>query len=170
MRKVWAGMFLVMLLTAGCDRGSHPSQIGAVAPTFAVNDGVHSVDLSKLQGDVVVLNFWATWCAPCIEELPSLMAMQRQLPQIKVLAVSTDTAPTLKQWADQQGWTFPTLSDFWPHGEVAKKYGAFNEEKGCANRVTVVIDKDGKVVDTFQSGGLGEARPADRYTEAMAKL
>ena len=83
-------MFLVMLLTAGCDRGSHPSQIGAVAPTFAVSDGVHSVDLSKLQGDVVVLNFWATWCAPCIEELPSLMAMQRQLPQIKVLAVSTD--------------------------------------------------------------------------------
>lgn len=83
-------MFLVMLLTAGCDRGSHPSQIGAVAPTFAVSDGVHSVDLSKLHGDVVVLNFWATWCAPCIEELPSLMAMQRQLPQVKVLAVSTD--------------------------------------------------------------------------------
>lgn len=94
MRKVWAGMFLVMLLTAGCDRGSHPSQIGAVAPTFAVNDGVHSVDLSKFHGDVVVLNFWATWCPPCIEELPSLVAMQRQLPQIKVLAVSTDEDAT----------------------------------------------------------------------------
>lgn len=90
MRKVWVGISLVMLLTAGCDRGSHPGQIGAVAPTFSVSDGVHSVDLSKFHGEVVVLNFWATWCAPCVEELPSLVAMQRQLPQIKVLAISTD--------------------------------------------------------------------------------
>lgn len=83
-----------MLLVAGCDRGNHPRQIGHVAPTFAVNDGSHTVDLSKLRGDVVVLNFWATWCAPCIDELPSLVAMQSQLPQIKVLAVSTDDDAT----------------------------------------------------------------------------
>ncbi|MEO6910961.1 MAG: TlpA disulfide reductase family protein [Edaphobacter sp.] len=90
MRKIWAGLVLAILLTSGCDRGSHPGQIGTVAPTFDVSDGTHSVDLAKLHGDVVVLNFWATWCAPCIEELPSLMAMQRRLPQVKVLAVSTD--------------------------------------------------------------------------------
>lgn len=90
MRRVWAGVVLVILLTAGCDRGGHPGQIEHVAPTFAVNDGVHSVNLSKLRGDVVVLNFWATWCAPCIEELPSLIAMQRQMPQVKVIAISTD--------------------------------------------------------------------------------
>ncbi|MEO8737162.1 MAG: TlpA disulfide reductase family protein [Edaphobacter sp.] len=94
MRKVWAGVVLAMLLVAGCDRGSHPGQIGAVAPTFTVNDGAHSVDLTKLHGDVVVLNFWATWCAPCIEELPTLVAMQHQLPQIKVLAISTDEDAT----------------------------------------------------------------------------
>jgi thiol-disulfide isomerase/thioredoxin len=79
-----------MLLVAGCDRGSHPRQIGRIAPTFSVSDGTHSVDLTKLRGHIVVLNFWATWCAPCIEELPSLMAMQHQMPQIKVLAISTD--------------------------------------------------------------------------------
>ena len=82
-----------MLLVAGCDRGSHPRQIGHVAPTFAVSDGAHSVDLRKLRGNVVVLNFWASWCAPCVEELPSLVAMQSQLPQIKVLAISTDEDP-----------------------------------------------------------------------------
>lgn len=90
MRKLWSGVILAILLVAGCDRGQHPSQIGHVAPTFDVSDGGHSVDLSKLRGDVVVLNFWATWCAPCIEELPSLVAMQHQMPQIKVLAISTD--------------------------------------------------------------------------------
>ena len=62
-------------------------------------------------------------------------------------------------WAEQQGWTFPLLSDFWPHGEVAKRYGAFNEALGCANRVTVVVGKDGVVVDRFESEGLGTARP-----------
>lgn len=79
-----------MLLVAGCDRGNHPSQIGQAAPTFDVTDGSRSVELGKLRGDVVVLNFWASWCAPCLEELPSLVAMQSQLPQIKVLAISTD--------------------------------------------------------------------------------
>lgn len=90
MRKIWSAVTLAVLLVAGCDRGSHPHQIGTVAPDFTVNDGARSVDLAKLHGDVVVLNFWATWCAPCIEELPSLVAMQSQLSRVKVIAISTD--------------------------------------------------------------------------------
>ena len=78
-------------LLAGCDRGSRPGQIGQVAPEFALNDGAQSVDLAHLRGQVVVLNFWATWCAPCVEELPSLMALQHAMPSVKVVAVSTDT-------------------------------------------------------------------------------
>jgi cytochrome c biogenesis protein CcmG/thiol:disulfide interchange protein DsbE len=74
----------------GCDRGNHPGQLGQAAPVFALNDGTQSVDLAKLRGQIVVLNFWATWCAPCIEELPSLTAMQQMLPEIKVVAISTD--------------------------------------------------------------------------------
>ena len=76
--------------TAGCDRGDHPGQVGRPAPLFAVSDGRQSVDLAKLRGHVVVLNFWATWCAPCIEELPSLEQMQQQLPQVKVVAMASD--------------------------------------------------------------------------------
>ena len=62
------------------------------------------------------------------------------------------------------------LSDFWPHGEVAKAYGVFNDALGCAMRGTFVIDKEGTIVDAFESGGLGEARDKDRYEEALAKV
>jgi peroxiredoxin (alkyl hydroperoxide reductase subunit C) len=62
------------------------------------------------------------------------------------------------------------LSDFWPHGEVAKAYGVFNDALGCANRATFLVGTDGKVIDTFASDSLGVARPADRYEAALAKL
>ncbi len=78
---------------AGCDRGDHPVYLDRPAPLFSVNDGQHAVDLVQLRGQVVLLNFWATWCAPCIEELPSLEALQRELPQVKIVAVATDGDP-----------------------------------------------------------------------------
>jgi thiol-disulfide isomerase/thioredoxin len=74
----------------GCDRGSHPQNIGKPAPEFAISDGVQTVDLGKLRGRVVVLNLWATYCAPCVEELPSLLALQQKMPALAVVAVSTD--------------------------------------------------------------------------------
>jgi cytochrome c biogenesis protein CcmG, thiol:disulfide interchange protein DsbE len=80
----------LLVLTAGCDRGSHPRQTGRVAPDFTVTDGNRSLRLADYQGKVVILNFWATWCIPCVAELPSLTAMQQQLPQVQVIAVSID--------------------------------------------------------------------------------
>jgi cytochrome c biogenesis protein CcmG/thiol:disulfide interchange protein DsbE len=79
-----------MLLVAGCDRGEHPENLGKQAPQFVVGDGTRTVDLSKLRGKVVVLNLWASFCAPCIEELPSLLALQRQMPDLVIVAVSID--------------------------------------------------------------------------------
>jgi thiol-disulfide isomerase/thioredoxin len=84
-------MLAILLATVvGCDRGSHPEQIGKPAPTFALNDGQQAVNLASLHGHVVLLNFWATWCGPCIQELPALEQMQRDLPQVNVVTVSTD--------------------------------------------------------------------------------
>jgi cytochrome c biogenesis protein CcmG/thiol:disulfide interchange protein DsbE len=90
MRKYRWVVVMAAVLVAGCDRGQHPGQIGKAAPLFTVTDGAQTVDLGKLRGRVVVLNFWATWCPPCIEELPSLLQMQQQMPQVTVAAISTD--------------------------------------------------------------------------------
>jgi len=62
------------------------------------------------------------------------------------------------------------LSDFWPHGAVAKSYGVFNDALGCANRATFVIDKNGKVADTFASPELGTPRDRSSYEAALAKI
>ena len=81
-----------------------------------------------------------------------------------------DTRHAQRIWSEQQGFTFPVLSDFWPHGNVAKAYGVFNEALGCANRATFVIDKDGKVTTTFSSPDLGTARSKSEYDAALAAL
>jgi thiol-disulfide isomerase/thioredoxin len=84
---------LAVLLVTGCDRGDHPGNIGKAAPQFVMSDGTRTVDLSKLRGRVVLLNLWATYCAPCIEELPSLLALQKKMPDVAVVAVSMDQDP-----------------------------------------------------------------------------
>jgi cytochrome c biogenesis protein CcmG, thiol:disulfide interchange protein DsbE len=89
-RRFLASIALGVLLISGCDRGDHPGRIGKAAPQFVLNDGTRTIDLSKLRGRVVVLNLWATYCAPCIEELPSLLEMQKRMPEIAVVAVSID--------------------------------------------------------------------------------
>jgi cytochrome c biogenesis protein CcmG/thiol:disulfide interchange protein DsbE len=92
-RRVCIGLLLGTLFTVGCDRGSHPGNIDKPAPQFVLSDGTRTADLSKLRGRVVVLNLWASWCAPCIEELPSLLALQKQMPGIAIVAVSMDQDP-----------------------------------------------------------------------------
>jgi len=62
-----------------------------VAPDFTIQDAGQSVRLDQYRGKTVVLNFWASWCPPCLEEFPSLMQLQHQVPNVVVLAVSFDT-------------------------------------------------------------------------------
>jgi peroxiredoxin len=76
---------------AGCTRGPQPRMIGSKAPDFTVTDSDRTVSLHDLHGKIIVLNFWTSWCAPCIEEMPSLVQMQKRMaPKVAVLAVSTD--------------------------------------------------------------------------------
>ncbi len=89
-RKRWATLLILAAALTGCDRGDHPGNIGKPAPEFTISDGRQSVDLAKLRGKIVVLNLWASWCAPCVEELPSLLELQRRNPQIVVVGISID--------------------------------------------------------------------------------
>jgi cytochrome c biogenesis protein CcmG, thiol:disulfide interchange protein DsbE len=84
---------LALALAPGCDRGSHPSQADQPAPDFTVADGTTSIHLASYRGKVVLLNFWASWCVPCIVELPSLLALHHDEPNLAILAVSIDEDP-----------------------------------------------------------------------------
>lgn len=79
-----------MLLASACNRGAHPAQTGKPAPDFTVSDGATTVHLANYRGKVVLLNFWASWCSPCVAELPSLLQLHHDLPNVVVLGVSID--------------------------------------------------------------------------------
>jgi cytochrome c biogenesis protein CcmG/thiol:disulfide interchange protein DsbE len=101
------------LLFLGCDRGAKPDLVGTMAPDFRVSDEDRSVALKDLRGKVVVLNFWASWCPPCVEETPSMIAMQERMKgRITILAVSTDAdrAAYLRFLRDQKT-NFLTVRD-----------------------------------------------------------
>jgi cytochrome c biogenesis protein CcmG/thiol:disulfide interchange protein DsbE len=132
------------LLTSACDRGDHPGNIGSPAPEFTVTDGARSVDLASLRGHVVVLNFWATWCVPCIEEVPSLVRLQRHLPQVKVVAISSDVdAVAYRHFLTANGVDFLTVRD--PSSRIPNLYGTIKIPE------TYVIDRQGILRRKFVS-------------------
>ena len=81
----------LLLAISGCDRGAAPRNIGKLAPDFSVADNGTTLRLSQFRGQVVMLNFWASWCPPCVEEMPSLLDLHHRMPQVVILAVSVDT-------------------------------------------------------------------------------
>jgi peroxiredoxin len=149
--------------------------VGQAAPDFTLKDqDGNDVTLSSFRGgqSVVLVFYPFTFTGVCQGELCSLRDDLSDFEQVKaqVLAISCDSRHAQKQWSEQQGFNFPVLSDFWPHGAVAKAYGVFNEQLGCANRATFVIDPRGDVVDRFESPGLGTPRERAEYEAALAKL
>jgi peroxiredoxin (alkyl hydroperoxide reductase subunit C) len=149
-------------------------EIGQTAPAFDLQDpaGEH-VTLADFAGEkAVALVFYPfTFTGVCEGELCTLRDDHAELTDagVQVLAVSCDSRHAQRIWTEQQGFTFPVLSDFWPHGEVARAYGVFNDALGCANRATFLIGTDGTVVDVIESE-LGTPRAPERYREAIAKL
>lgn len=148
---------------------------GDQAPDFTLKDtDGNDVTLSSFRGEksVTLVFIPFAFTGVCQGELCEIRDNLNAFDTAdnQVLAVSCDRAPTLKAWKEQEGYNFPLLSDGWPHGEVAQAYGCFNDALGCAERLTVVVDKEGLVSDAFRSGGLGEARPFEQYTAGLAKV
>lgn len=150
-------------------------EIGTAAPDFSLKDPQGEfVTLSSFEGDtaVAVVFFPFSFSGICEGELCAIRDDYAAFTEagVQVLAVSCDSRQVQGKWTELMGYGFPVLSDHWPHGEAAKAFGVFNDVAGCANRATFLIDGNGMVVDAFESPGLGTARPADRYREAIAKL
>jgi peroxiredoxin len=149
-------------------------EVGSKAPDFTLNDyNKQAVTLSSFQGEkaVLVVFYPFAFSGICTGELCQLRDEFEtyQADDVQVLGVSVDTPFSLKAWADQEGYQFPLLSDFWPHGKVAKAYGVFNEDAGLAVRGTFLIDKAG-VVRFAEVNAPGEARDQEAWKKAVAAL
>jgi len=147
---------------------------GAVAPDFElVDQHGRTVRLADFRGarPVALVFFPLAFSGICQGELCELRDNVAMFADdaVELVGVSVDSKHTLRAWSDAQGYDFPLLADFWPHGEVAAAYGAFDAEHGIAARATFLIGADGVVVDSFATPK-GEARPLDRYREALASL
>ena len=148
--------------------------IGSAAPDFVlVNQHGEKVSLSSFKGkkNVVVLFYPFAFSGICTGELCALRddLSSFQNENVELVAISCDPMYANKVFAEQESYKFQVLSDFWPHGAIAKAYGVFEESRGCATRGTFIVDKDGnlkwQVVNT-----IGEARNVVAYKEALAAL
>jgi peroxiredoxin len=152
-----------------------PVETGQEAPDFELPDQTRTkVKLSDYRGksNVVLVFYPFTFTGVCQGELCTLRddIASFERAGVQVIAVSCDTPAAQAKWAEEQRFGFPVLSDFWPHGQVARSYGVFNEQRGCANRHTFVIDREGKVVSTFGSADLGTPRAREDYDAALERL
>ncbi len=148
-----------------------PIEVGAEAPDFVLKDqNNQEVRLSDFRGrKAVLLVFYPlAFTGTCQGELCQVRDNLNDFvnDDVQVLTISVDSPYSHKIWADQQGYQFPLLADFWPHGGVAQAYGVFNEEKGFANRGTFVIDRDG-VIRFAEMNGPGQARDQDAWRKAL---
>ncbi len=127
-----------LLLLAGCYSGSRPPHIGTAAPDFTVQDSDRKVSLNQFRGQVVVLNFWATWCPPCVEEMPSLARMQQKMKAkgVEVLAISVDADESAyRKFLKDHSVDLLTVRD--PDQKSNNLYGTFKFPE------TYIIDRSG---------------------------
>jgi cytochrome c biogenesis protein CcmG/thiol:disulfide interchange protein DsbE len=128
-----------LLLLGGCDRGAKPDLVGKPAPDFMISDEDRTLALQEFRGKVVVLNFWASWCPPCIEETPSMIAMQQKMKgRITILAVSTDAdRAAYLRFLREQKTNFLTVRD--ADQKSNRLYGTF------AYPESYIIDANGVI-------------------------
>ena len=148
--------------------------VGEAAPDFTLKDQNNQpVSLSGFRGarDVVLVFFPLAFTGICERELDEIRDRHADFvnDETVTLAVSVGPSPTHKVWATQRGYTFPVLSDFWPHGAVSQAFGVFNDGSGFANRGTFVIDRLG-VIRFAECKQPGEARDQAVWAQALAAL
>lgn len=146
-------------------------QVGDPAPDFTLADQNNQrVSLSAFRGtkNVLLVFFPLAFTGTCQRELDEIRDHIDDFVDdgTATLAISVGPSPTHKVWAAQRGFTFPVLSDFWPHGAVSQAYGVFNDASGFSNRGTFAVDRDG-VVRFAECKQPGEARDQAVWAAAL---
>jgi mycoredoxin-dependent peroxiredoxin len=148
--------------------------VGQPAPQFTlVDQNKQPVSLSDFRGrkNVLLVFYPFAFTRTCGTEL---FAIRDELPtvqndHVQVLTVSVDSVYSHRVWAERDGFDFPLLSDFWPHGAVAQAYGVFNAEAGAALRGTFIIDREG-IVRWQVVNQIPNARDLGVYQSVLAGL
>lgn len=150
------------------------AQIGEIAPDFSLRDQQGSiVSRDDLAGSPALVVFMPlAFTRVCGAEMCEIRDNLASLASAEaaVAVITCDNVPSNRAWAERERFTFPILSDFWPHGAVTQAYGCFNEMLGVAHRSTFVLDAGSVVRDLIRSDSLGEARPFGAYVDALARL
>jgi peroxiredoxin (alkyl hydroperoxide reductase subunit C) len=151
-----------------------PVEVGSQAPDFVLKDQNNQVvRLSDFHGRrAVLLVFYPlAFTGVCRGELREIQDNLDAYANddVQVLTVSVDSVFAHKVWAERDGFDFPMLADFWPHGGVARAYGVFNEEFGTAYRGTFLIDRAG-VVRFAELNQPGDARDQRSWRAALAEV
>ena len=149
-------------------------EIGSAAPSFSLKSTDNElVSLDDLKGSNTLLVFIPfPFTGICDGEVCLLRDGLADLAALdaNVVVITCDTRPTNAEWSKQNGFTFPILSDFWPHGATAQAYGTFNEAVGSNNRVTFVLDSEGTVREVIATDSLGTPREYDEYVAALGRI
>lgn len=151
-----------------------PIEVGAQAPDFVLRDQNNAeVRLSDFRGkrSVLLVFFPLAFTGVCQGELCEVRDNIGDFvnDEAQLVAVSVDAGPTHKAWSERENFTFPLLSDFWPHGAVARSYGVFNDDAGIANRGTFVIDRTG-VVRFAEMNSPRQPRDQQGWRKALAEI
>ena len=149
-------------------------QVGEVAPGFTLLDQrKQPVSLSDYRGRKnVVLVFYPWAFTPvCGTELFAIRDELDTLQNddVQVLTVSVDSVFSHRVWAERDGFDFPLLSDFWPHGAVARAYGVLDETRGSADRSTFIVDRQGGLRWSVHND-LPAARDLEEQARVLARL
>lgn len=148
--------------------------IGTKVPEFSLPDHernpVTQEDLLGRKALVVFIPF--PFSGICEGELCMLRDSLSELNDLDahVVAITCDTVFSNGKWSELNGFGFPVLSDYWPHGKTSMAFGVFNEAVGVATRTTFVLDEEGIVRDIIASESLGLAREHDAYVAALEAI
>ena len=149
-------------------------EVGTEAPDFTLTDqNNQEVTLSSFRGErgVLIVFYPFAFSRICTGELCAVRddLADFQNDDVQILAISADHPYALKAWSEAQGFDFPLLSDFGPHGAVAKTYGVFNDARGMAVRGTFLVDEAG-IVRFAEVNAPGQARDQSGWRTAVAAL